>query len=87
MAAARHVPRPDQPMSEDELPACDCSLDPFAELPPELRPKPASPMSGFRKVTCPGCGLVFWSNRSTDCCLACETKGVHRSQQNLTREE
>jgi len=27
-------------------------------------------------VTCPGCGLVYWTNRATDLCVECEKKGV-----------
>jgi hypothetical protein len=49
--------------------------DGFAALPPELRPRPQK-KSSLRQVTCPGCGLVYWTNRSTDVCMKCETKGV-----------
>jgi len=45
-------------------------------LPPELRPKPVQKIGGLRKVTCPGCGLVYWTNRPTDLCVNCEKKGV-----------
>ena len=26
----------------------------------------------LRKVTCPGCGLVYRTNRKTDLCMECE---------------
>lgn len=55
---------------------CNCAADPFAELPPELRPQPVKAMKGLRKVTCPGCGTEFWTNRPTDLCIDCERKGV-----------
>ncbi len=53
---------------------CACNRDPFAGLPPEMRPQRQEAMSGLRKVTCPGCGLTFWTNRTTDVCIDCEKK-------------
>jgi hypothetical protein len=57
---------------------CCCGSDPFAALPPELRP--VNTQSGkkpvLRKATCPACGLTFRTNRSTDLCVACEKKGL-----------
>jgi hypothetical protein len=50
--------------------------DPFADLPPELRPRQVQKIGGLRKVTYPGCGLVYWTNRATDLCVECEKKGV-----------
>jgi hypothetical protein len=55
---------------------CSCASDPFADLPPELRPWPKPRMGNLRQVTCPGCGLQYWTNRSTDLCPDCEKKGV-----------
>jgi len=49
--------------------------DAFAALPPELRPQ-SQKKSSLRKVTCPGCGLVYWTNRSTDLCMDCEKKNL-----------
>ena len=60
---------------EDRLVQCTCMKDGFAALPPELRPRPKK-KSSLRKVTCPGCGLVYWTNRKTDVCMECEKKGV-----------
>lgn len=51
---------------------CTCRNDPFASLPPELIPKQKTWKSKFRKVTCPGCGLIYWTNRNTDLCYECE---------------
>jgi hypothetical protein len=48
-----------------------CCTDPFAGLPPELRPLPAVKKTGLRQVTCPQCGLVYLTNRATDVCLGC----------------
>jgi hypothetical protein len=56
-------------------PLCTCMSDPFASLPPELRPR-KNTRDGLRKVACPGCGLVYWTNRKTDLCMMCEKKGV-----------
>ena len=57
-------------------PLCTCVQDPFTALPPELRPRSKKTMGNLRKVTCPGCGLVYWTNRATDLCIECEKKGV-----------
>jgi len=61
-------------------PLCTCVQDPFAGLPPELRPKPKPLGGGLRQVTCPGCGLQYWTNRPTDLCVACEKKGVKQQK-------
>ena len=50
---------------------CTCMGDGFAALPPEMRPRPQK-RSSLRRVTCPGCGSVYWTNRETDLCIACE---------------
>ena len=50
---------------------CTCMQDGFGALPPELRPRPEK-NSSLRKVTCPGCGLVYRTNRETDLCMDCE---------------
>jgi len=55
---------------------CTCIADPFAALPPEARPRPRPRKSSLREVTCPGCGLKYWTNRSTDLCIECEKRGV-----------
>ncbi len=55
---------------------CCCGGDPFADLPPELRPERPRKKSGLRKVTCPGCGMTFQTNRTTDLCVDCEKKGI-----------
>jgi small redox-active disulfide protein 2 len=57
----------------DKPGGCACSRDPFASLPPELRPHKDA-MSGLRKVVCPVCGLNYWTNRDTDVCSDCEKK-------------
>ena len=63
-----------EPREGQEPPVqCACVKDPFALLPPEMRPRPQK-KSGLRQVTCPGCGLVFWTNRETDYCMECEKK-------------
>jgi len=54
---------------------CDCLKDPFADLPPEVRPQTPK-KSLLRKVTCPGCGREYWTNRDTDICFDCEKRGV-----------
>lgn len=60
---------------------CSCVSDPFADLPPELRPTNRDEAAkrqrfGLRRVTCPGCGLIHTTNRATDLCMDCERKGV-----------
>lgn len=66
----------DEKKQNPSKPVCTCVQDPFADLPPELRPKPVEKVSGLRKVTCPGCGLVYWTNRKTEVCISCEKKGI-----------
>jgi hypothetical protein len=56
-------------------PSCSCMADPYADVPPEQRPPAAPQMSGLRKVTCPSCGLKYWTNRPTDLCTECVKKG------------
>lgn len=70
--------KPDIPENQAQgiPPQCTCVQDPFNSLPPELRPKPIQKIGGLRKVTCPGCGLIYWTNRKVDLCLACEKKGI-----------
>lgn len=67
--------------SDSTSPAvCACVRDPFADLPPELRPQSKPHMGNLRQVTCPGCGLKYWTNRSTDLCTDCQKKGVKISE-------
>ena len=60
---------------------CACVADPFAELPPDMRPRPQSRMGNLRRVTCPACGLNYWTNRAIDLCVDCEKQGVARGQE------
>lgn len=62
--------------SESKPPLCTCIQDPYADLPPELRPKPVQKIGGLHKVICPSCGTSYWTNRATDLCVDCEKKGV-----------
>ena len=55
---------------------CACVRVLFADLPPEMRPQTKPRMGNLRQVTCPGCGLQYWTNRSIDLCTDCEKKGV-----------
>jgi len=61
--------------SEDRTAQCTCVTGSFAPLPPELRPRPRK-KSSLRKAACPGCGLVYWTNRPTDLCMECEKGDV-----------
>jgi len=70
--------RPDGDRTEADpevKPGGCCCRDLHASLPTELRPKPASKNDGLRQVTCPGCGLIYWTNRKTDVCLTCKKAG------------
>jgi uncharacterized protein with PIN domain len=60
----------------DKQSYCPVCHDPFSDLPPELRPHPENNMGDLRRITCPGCGLVYWTNRKTNLCTECEKKGV-----------
>jgi len=53
--------------------ACSCMRDGFGAVPPELRPRPEK-NNNLRRVTCPGCGMVYRTNRETDLCMDCEKK-------------
>ena len=59
----------------DARPGGCCCGDPYASLPPEMRPKAAAKKDGLRQVTCPSCGLIYWTNRTTDVCVGCEKIG------------
>ena len=48
---------------------CSCIQDPFAALPPDLVPRPTPKKSLLRRVTCPGCGRIYRTNRKTDLCM------------------
>jgi len=50
-----------------------------------MRPKPQK-KSSLRKTTCPGCGLEYWTNRSTDFCFDCEKKGVSAPEITNTKQ-
>ncbi len=65
---------------------CACNRDPFADLPPEMRPS-SNPMRGLRKTTCPVCGLAYWTNRDVDLCNDCEKKAARSApaSQNQTQ--
>jgi hypothetical protein len=70
--------RPDENETEAEAnvkPGGCCCGDPHSSLPAELRPKPCAKNDGLHQVTCPGCGLTYWSNRKTDVCVTCENAG------------
>jgi hypothetical protein len=84
-----HKEKPETPQTQttaaEGAPSpCTCVQDPYAALPPELRSRPKSEMKGLRKVTCPGCGLVYWTNRKTDLCMECEKKGVRLPEPETT---
>jgi hypothetical protein len=87
MADPKNDPASEQKTSHTKPSGCACVSDPFAALPPELRPKSKSTMGGLRKVTCPGCGLAYWTNRATDLCVDCEKKGVRLPRTDATQEE
>jgi hypothetical protein len=76
MNAPQNKPQPVTTNTPGKAPICTCGQDPFADLPPELRPQRPNTLKGLRKVTCPGCGLKYWTNRNTDVCIDCEKKGV-----------
>jgi small redox-active disulfide protein 2 len=64
---------------------CECSPDPFADLPPERRPATKPATSLLRRVFCPGCGLSYWTNRSTDLCVDCQ-KNINSNQTDNRRK-
>ncbi len=80
----KHAP---DAQSNEELSGCACVQDPFAALPPELRPKPESQMRGLRKVTCRGCGKTYWTNKSGDLCASCQKAGVKLPHTEAAQEE
>lgn len=60
--------------TRDSPSGCNCAVDPFADLPPTLRPAAKLAGGKLRLVTCPGCGLTYWTNRATDLCVDCSKK-------------
>lgn len=73
MTERKEDPRAPEENSEGLPLECSCIADPFASLPPELRPRPKK--GGLREVKCPVCGKVYWTNRKTDLCISCEIAG------------
>jgi small redox-active disulfide protein 2 len=65
---------------------CACNRDPYADLPPELRPNSNS-MRGLRKTTCPACGLTYWTNRDVDLCNDCEKKAARSASRSAARNQ
>lgn len=61
---------------DPRLQNCSCVKDPYADLPPDLRPKNRTWKTDFREVICPGCGLEYWTNCEGNLCTACQKKGV-----------
>ncbi len=77
--------------AKSPIPGCSCISDPFADLPPELRPTDTDEAKkqqrfGFRQVTCPGCGLVYTTNRATDLCIDCERRGIKMASQAIEQK-
>ncbi len=70
--------KPDETDKEAPAAMCSCMQDPFAGVPPEMILRPAPKKNLLRHVTCPGCGMLYWTNRDTDLCIDCEYK-VKRS--------
>jgi hypothetical protein len=62
------------PEKAPDKPSCSCAGDPFASLPPALKPRSRSVLDDLIKVTCQGCGLTFRTNRKTEYCAKCEEK-------------
>ena len=62
--------------SKSDQAGCNWVTDPFTELPPEARPPAKGRMGKLRRVTCPGCGLDYWTNRPTDLCKDCQKKDI-----------
>jgi len=65
---------------------CTCISDPFASLPADLRPHSRDALSDLRKVKCPVCGLIYWTNREADLCIQCEKKGLGPPEANAQKE-
>jgi len=66
---------------------CPCRRDPFAALPPEMVPRAGAKKSSLRRVTCPGCGRIYQTNRKTNLCIDCERKGVRLPEPPAPAEE
>lgn len=87
MTAPKNESAPEHPQPAAQPSVCACVQDPFAALPPELRPRAQPSMSGLRQVTCPGCGKTYWTNRATDLCSDCQRKGVRLPDAGVAQEE
>jgi hypothetical protein len=74
-----------QPKDQSES-KCSCFQDPFAILPPEVRPPQRTWMDDLRQVTCPGCGFQYWTNRKTDLCVDCEKMAAQNELQKMVSD-
>ena len=77
MTDSKKQPEQTKDKAKPALPGCGCGSDPFAGLPPEMRPRPKLNKGNLRQVTCPDCGLKYWTNRSADLCKDCQKKGIN----------
>lgn len=73
---AHQEKNPKNAQKDQQPPTCSCVKDPYAELPPGLRPQNKTWKSNFRHVICPGCGLDYWTNITGDLCMDCKKNGI-----------
>jgi hypothetical protein len=59
------------PLENQESRSC-CSQNPYDALPPTLQPKNKTWKTRFLQVTCPDCGLDYWTDREIDHCNECQ---------------
>lgn len=70
---------PSSPENQHPIPACSCVQDLYTALPTELWPQVKPKNGGLRKLSCPGCGLDYSTNRKTDFCFDCEKKNLSQA--------
>jgi hypothetical protein len=73
--------------SSDSASPCCCAPDPYAGLPPELRPRTSPSAGGLRDSRCPVCGLSYRTNRGTDVCVMCESQRGSPAAAPASRED
>ena len=62
------------PKDQHTIPACSCVQEHNKALPVDLWPQVKPKKGNLRKSICPGCGMVYSTNRKKDLCFDYEKK-------------
>lgn len=75
MAVTKGEDAPPEPRVPEMAARCTCGKELHLDPPPEAGARKAQGKSDLRQITCPACGMPYWTNRRTDLCIDCERSG------------